>query len=117
MSELRPGSQDIWFGLSMARFVGVLTAGMCGEGTFGCSSALTPLVSCSSCSLGIASAAFCSFICGHGAYARVGAVQALLVVKLGCTCRAKARANWVLRLFQRGYNPGWKRLGVRIGLG
>ena len=71
MSELRPGSQDIWFGLSMARFVGVLTTRVCGEGTFGCSSALTPLVSCSSCSLGTASAAFCSFICGHVAYARV----------------------------------------------
>ena len=95
MSELRPGSQDIWFGLSMARFMGVLTTGVCGEGTFGCSSALTPLVSCPSCSLGTASAAFCSFTCGHGAYARVGPGQALRVVKLGC--RAKARANWVLR--------------------
>ena len=115
VSELRPGSQDIWFGLSMARFVGVLTTGVCGEGTFGCSSALTPLVSCSSCSLGTASAASCSFICGHGAYARVGAGQALRVVKLGC--RAKVRANWVLRLVRRGSNPGWNRLGVRTGLG
>ena len=79
---------------------------VCGEGTFGCSSALTPLVSCSSCSSGTASAAFCSFICGHVAYARVGAGQALRVVKLGC--RAKARANWVLRLVRRGSNPGWK---------
>jgi hypothetical protein len=85
------------------------------EGTFGCSLALTPLVSCSSCSLGTASAAFCSFICGHGACARVGAGQALRVVKLGC--RAKERANWVLRLVRRGSNSGWNRLGVRIGLG
>jgi hypothetical protein len=67
--------------LSMARFVGVLTTGMCREGTFGCSSAL---IGCSSCSSGTtASAAFCSFICGHGAFARVDAGQALRVLKLG----------------------------------
>ena len=54
-------------------------------------------------------------ICTRRRRSSVTCGQALPVVKLGC--RATARANWVLRLVRRGPNPGWNRLGVRIGLG